>query len=130
MNSLKGQYQSQLQNLLTTEKETLASLRTQRINQKQADLSAQQTGQNEAKLASLQSHMQQTMTAEQVKVQQGTQEGEAKLAALKDESKNYQVKASASGVLHLEASLSGNKYIPAGTVLARKSARLSHAKRS
>lgn len=119
LNNLKGQYQSQLQNLLTTEKETLASLRTQRINQKQADLSAQQTGQNEAKLASLQSHMQQTMTAEQVKVQQGTQEGEAKLAALKDESKNYQVKASASGVLHLEASLSGNKYIPAGTVLAQ-----------
>uniref|UniRef100_UPI0022E0DEC6 HlyD family efflux transporter periplasmic adaptor subunit n=1 Tax=Lacticaseibacillus paracasei TaxID=1597 RepID=UPI0022E0DEC6 len=28
-------------------------------------------------------------------------------------------KASASGVLHLEASLSGNKYIPAGTVLAQ-----------
>ncbi|RNE06377.1 bacteriocin secretion accessory protein [Lacticaseibacillus paracasei] len=90
LNNLKGQYQSQLQNLLTTEKETLASLRTQRINQKQADLSAQQTGQNEAKLA-----------------------------ALKDESKNYQVEASASGVLHLEASLSGNKYIPAGTVLAQ-----------
>ncbi|RXT57938.1 bacteriocin secretion accessory protein [Lacticaseibacillus chiayiensis] len=117
--SLKGQYQSQLQNLLATEKETLASLNTQRANQKQADVSAQQTGQNEAKLASLQSELQQTIAAEQVKIQQGIQEGEAKLTALKDGRQQYQVKAPASGVLHLEAALSGNKYIPTGTVLAQ-----------
>lgn len=117
--NLKGQYQSQLQNLLTSEKEALAALKTQRANQKQADLSTQQTGQNEAKLASLQNKMQQTIAAEQLKVQQAIQEGEAKQTALKDQRNNYQVKAPAAGILHLEAALSGNKYIPTGTVLAQ-----------
>ncbi|HAJ54836.1 MAG TPA: bacteriocin secretion accessory protein, partial [Lactobacillus sp.] len=117
--NLKGQYQSQLQNLLTSEKEALAALKTQRANQKQADLSAQQTGQNEAKLASLQNKMQQTIAAEQLKVQQAIQEGESKQTALKDQRNNYQVKAPAAGILHLEAALSGNKYISTGTVLAQ-----------
>ncbi|BAN75297.1 truncated lactococcin ABC transporter ATP-binding component [Lacticaseibacillus casei DSM 20011 = JCM 1134 = ATCC 393] len=67
----------------------------------------------------MQNKMQQTIAAEQLKVQQAIQEGESKQTALKDQRNNYQVKAPAAGILHLEAALSGNKYISTGTVLAQ-----------
>lgn len=117
--NLKRQYLAQLQTQLDEEQTNLTSLEQQRAGQKQADVSAQKAGETQANLTALQSRLQQTAVAEQTKVQQQIQADEAKLATLNDGTQNYHVKASASGVLHLESALAGNQYVPSGSVLAR-----------
>ncbi len=96
--NLKRQYLAQLQTQLDEEQTNLTSLEQQRAGQKQADVSAQKAGETQANLTALQSRLQQTAVAEQTKVQQQVQADEAKLATLNDETQNYHVKASASGV--------------------------------
>ncbi|OFR98435.1 bacteriocin ABC transporter permease [Lactobacillus sp. HMSC068F07] len=117
--TVKGKYLAQLDDLLANEQSNLSSLKTQQVSQREADVSEHQVTQNKAKMASLQNQINQSIANELVKVEQTIQTEDAKLMALKDETQNYKIKASANGVLHLETELTGNQYVPSGSVLAK-----------
>lgn len=126
---LKTTYTGQVSEKLDAEKEQLNSLKLQQANNATSDVSQSQIEADTQKMASLQASQLKSIAAQVVQTNQSLTALKAKLATLQDQTTDSTIKAPTTGVLHVDYSLEGKKYLPSGTDLAEVYPVLQHQKK-
>lgn len=123
-------YAQQLQSQIDTLDATISDLKIQLVSAAKNDTSSWQTSAVNDKIQALQAVQLKDANAESTQVKEQLEAIATKLAQAKDASKNYRIKAPASGILHINTSVSGNRLIAAGTQLAQIMPEISKQRRA
>lgn len=126
---LKTTYTGQISEKLDAEQQHLDSFKLQQANNANSDVSHVQLETDQQKMAALQAEQLKSVTGQITQTNQSLTELKAKLTTLQDQATDSTLKAPTTGVLHLDDSLRGKKYLPSGTTLAEIYPVLQHQKK-
>jgi len=118
-NSLKVSFLEDLQSQIDTQKDSLASAKIQLTELKDFDRTKYDVSSNKTKLLTLQDDQLTTVATNLVKVEQNLGTVKTDLKKLQSDSHLYVVKASKSGILHVDSQYVGEKYVGTGSTIAQ-----------
>lgn len=114
---IKSSYEEQIESQIETAKNNLDGLKLQLSSIERNDISNLQVGQLEERKQSLQAQELKSVDEQVEEVKQQLSNLSAKEITIKDELKDYKIKAPKNGILHLNPKISGYHLIPNGTEL-------------
>lgn len=114
-----SEYEQQIQTQLESLQANLDSLKLQQVQATQSDTSSIQAHEMATKQQSLQANTLREITAQIESTKQELDSVTEKISELKDDARDYRIKAPVSGILHVNNGLTGKQRIAGGSELAQ-----------